>query len=291
MEAIGEKRKSTLEIKWAKAGSFNTRYVEAGKLGNPKIVMLHDGAFGASAQLCYSALIAELERDYHIFAPDLLGYGATDKAYFFDRSPIHGRLRHLEDFIDAVGIDEALYVGCSFGGSLTIRALLESDNPLRMRGGFSIAGTGGPYRTTEGLAALGAYKPDEEGAKNLVKLLVENMANRDEQIAGRLEESKRPGHWESLAAPRFRSEDFPRTMPSDTLFDDLANLELPLRLLECSKDALLEKGWSETMSKLSPQISAVSLDVGHLANLEDPKATAGLIHEFHKLLLVPDQPQ
>ena len=283
--------KTTLENKWVKAGSFNTRYVEAGKLGNPKIMMLHDGAFGASAKLCYSALIAELESDYHIFAPDLLGYGATDKAYFFDRSPLDGRLRHLEDFIDALGIDEALYVGCSFGGSLTIRALLEADNPLRMRGGFSIAGTGGPYRTAEGLAALGAYKPDEEGAKNLVGLLVDNMANRDEQIAGRLEESKRPGHWEALSAPRFRSEDFPRTIPADTLFDDLANLELPLRLLECSKDALMEKGWSETMSKLSPQISAVSLDVGHLANLEDPKTTAGLIHEFYKTLPVLDQSQ
>lgn len=271
---------SSLQIKSVRAGSFDTQYVEAGIAGKPKIMMLHDGAFGATAELCWSALIAELESDYHIFAPDLLGWGGTDKVYFFDRSPYAGRLRHLEDFINVLGIDDALYIGCSFGGSLVIRAALEEGNPLRMRGGFSIAGTGGPYRKAEGLAALGGYKPTEEGAKELVSWLVDDMTGMEDQIKGRLEESLRPGHWEALAAPKFGSEDFPKTVPEDTLFEDLKSLSIPLQLLECTSDALMEDGWAETMAALSENISAVTLASGHLSNIEQPGPTADLIKAF-----------
>lgn len=271
---------TALQVKHIKAGSFRTRYLEAGTPGNPQLVLLHDGAFGATAELSWGAVMAELATDFHILAPDLLGWGGTDKAVFLDRSPYAGRLLHLQDFIDATGVGSPIYAGCSFGGSLVVRAAVAPQNPLRMRAGFSIAGTGGPYRAPEGIQALGAYKPTPEGARALTALLLETTSGQDDHIEGRLRESLRPGHWEAMAAPRLSSPDFPRTSPADSLLEDLRRLQLPLRLVEGTRDALMVRGWSAELAALSPRISRLVLESGHLPNVEAPRKIASLLRDF-----------
>lgn len=271
---------TTFQVKHIRAGSFQTRYLEAGNPGKTRLILLHDGAFGATAELSWGAVMAELAADFHLLAPDLLGWGGTDKAVFLDRSPYAGRLLHLQDFIDATGVEDAIYAGCSFGGSLVVRAAIAPQNPLRMQAGFSIAGTGGPYRTPEGIQALGAYKPTLEGARALTALLLETADGQDAHIEGRLRESLHPGHWEVMAAPRLGSPDFPRTPPADRLFDDLRQLQRPLRLVEGTRDVLMVPGWSAELAVLSPRISRVVLDSGHLPNVEAPRTIASLLRDF-----------
>src|SRR5688500_14713726 len=93
--------------KTARAGSFETAYIEAGPADAPTIVMLHDGAYGSNARLCWGPVIEALVPDFRVLAPDLLGFGQTDKAVFLDRSPYAFRIDHVAAWCEAVGIGQA----------------------------------------------------------------------------------------------------------------------------------------------------------------------------------------
>lgn len=265
----------------ARVGSFDTRYLEAGKPGSPVLVLLHDGGFGATAELCWSALITELADEFHIFAPDLLGWGGTDKAVFLDRSPYAARLPHLADFAALAGFDRAVYVGSSFGGSLTLRASVEAGNPLRLAGGISISGTGGPYRKPEGITALSEFTPSLEAARDLTRMIIGHLDGMEEHARGRFAASMIPGHWECMAAPRLRNPSAePRQPAADGYLEKLAASDIPLLLIEGLQDPLLETGWAEKMAALSPHIESVALEAGHQPNIDQPQLIAELIRGF-----------
>lgn len=265
----------------AQVGSFNTRYLEAGRSDSPALVLLHDGGFGATAELCWDAMIDELSGEFHIFAPELLGWGGTDKAVFLDRSPYAGRLPHLADFAAMAGFDRALYVGSSFGGSITLRAAVEPGNPLRLAGGISISGTGGPYRKPEGIAALADFIPSREAAQKLTELIVGHLDGMEAQAEGRFASSMVPGHWECMAAPRLKNPSAELRQPApDGFLDRLASSDVPLMLIEGLRDPLLESGWAGKMAALSPDIDSVVLDAGHQPNIDQPKVIAELTRNF-----------
>jgi len=99
--------------RWVRAGSLDTFYLEAGA-GRP-VVLLHGlGATNASML----PTLAALARDHRILAPDLPGFGESDKpirAYdpaFF--------ARWLADFLDAVGVERAVLIGNSMGGRVAL---------------------------------------------------------------------------------------------------------------------------------------------------------------------------
>jgi hypothetical protein len=110
------------ETKHIVAGGFNTRYLEAGDRTKPTLILIHDGAFGTTAELCWNGILGALSRDYRLLAPELLGWGGTDKVVYFDRSPYAARIPHIAAFVRQVGVESADYLGVSFGGSLIMRA-------------------------------------------------------------------------------------------------------------------------------------------------------------------------
>ena len=64
-----------LKTKHVMAGGFNTRYLELGDCTKPTLILIHDGAFGTTAELCWGLGLGSLSRDYHLLAPELLGVG------------------------------------------------------------------------------------------------------------------------------------------------------------------------------------------------------------------------
>lgn len=267
------------EAKSVVAGGFNTRYLEAGDNAKPALVLIHDGAFGTTAELCWREVIAELSPHYHIFAPELLGWGGTDKAVFFDRSPYAARIPHIAAFAREVGLGTADYVGSSFGGSLILRAVA-AGNPWGIRRGISISGSGGPYRMPSGVEALSNYTPSLEAAEKLTALIVGSTAGLADHIRERHENSLIPGHWEALTAPRLKNPAVARAATADDYLDRLKQTPLPLLLVAGARDPLLEPGWADKLAALSPNLTAVTMDAGHEPNIECPGETCRLIRDF-----------
>jgi 4,5:9,10-diseco-3-hydroxy-5,9,17-trioxoandrosta-1(10),2-diene-4-oate hydrolase len=101
------------------AGAVKTAYLSAGT-GFP-VVCLH-GA-GAGAVTWYPSFAA-LAGHFHVIAPDIVGYGESDKPNAaYDRPYFAAWLR---DFLSALGISKAHIVGLSQGGAIALQFALEN---------------------------------------------------------------------------------------------------------------------------------------------------------------------
>lgn len=262
------------------AGGFTTRYLEAGQPGRPAVVLIHDGGVGTTADLCWGAVIDLLAPDFHIFAPELLGWGGTDKVVYFDRSPYAARLPHIAAFIDAVGIETACFAGVSFGGSLIMRAIVAPGNPWRIRRAVSISGAGGPYRLAAGVQVLANFKPSMDDARKLIELIVGTADGFDRYVRQLYENSLIPGHWEAMMAPGLKNPAINSPPPKDNYLDLLAGTEIPALLVAGRRDPLLEEGWAVKLAALSKRLTVRELDAGHEPNIDQPRLTADILRDF-----------
>lgn len=71
----------------------------------------------------------ELESDYHVVAPDLVGYGNSSAHEGFDRS-IRAQEEALADLLDALGVDSCTLVAHDIGGGVALR--LAAHQPERV---------------------------------------------------------------------------------------------------------------------------------------------------------------
>src|ERR1700744_549966 len=160
-----------VEVIQKQVGVFNTRCLLAGPPSADVVLLLHDGGWGGASSVSWMNVIPLLARRFRVVAPDMLGFGGTDKAVFLDRSPYEFRIRHLGDLLDSLGIHGPVHaVGSSFGGSIALR-MIEA-HPERLASAVSISGTGGPWRTEFGRTSLGKWDGSREDLERIVDLLV-----------------------------------------------------------------------------------------------------------------------
>jgi len=115
------------EIVSVPGGSIH--YVEKGDPAATSIVMIH-GLAGQLQHFTY-ALMDDLARDYHVIALDRpgCGYSTRDSAEL-GRLPDQARM--IDAFLEAKGISQAVLVGHSLGGAVSLALAL--DNPSRVAG-------------------------------------------------------------------------------------------------------------------------------------------------------------
>jgi pimeloyl-ACP methyl ester carboxylesterase len=98
------------------AGRYRMRYLEAGA-GEP-LVLVH--GLGSSAALEWGRLIAPLGRRFHVLAPDLPGFGGSERPAAADYS-IPMQVEAVRAFLQAKGVARARLAGVSMGGWIAAR--------------------------------------------------------------------------------------------------------------------------------------------------------------------------
>lgn len=101
------------------AGGIRTRYLRAGERGTA-LVLVH--GLGASADIWKDNLLP-LAAAHRVFAPDLVGFGRTDKPDI-NYNP-RDFVLFLDAFLDATGLEKARLVGLSLGGGIALAYTLE----------------------------------------------------------------------------------------------------------------------------------------------------------------------
>jgi len=129
-------------------------YVEAGSPSNPKVILLH-GLGGDAAN--WALTVPALASKYHVFVPDQIGFGKSDK-------PIANyRVAMLVEFLNAfckkLGIEKATLVGNSLGGwTAAAFALAHPEKVEKLAlvcaAGYSPKRWGGPELSREALLGL-----------------------------------------------------------------------------------------------------------------------------------------
>ncbi|HKY08098.1 MAG TPA: alpha/beta fold hydrolase [Candidatus Binatia bacterium] len=231
------------------AGDIRTHFLEAGT--GPDLVLLHGGEYGASAEITWRANIDALAEKFHVVAPDVLGWGQTDKLYSFS-DPAGLRIKHLQRFLEALGIGQAFFVGNSAGGGLILRAAVRRPQPLQIRKMVTICGNASVFKTTS-QADLENYTPSLDNMKRIVALLYHDPKwQSQENIRERYESSIIPGAWEALSAARLRSPGHQARSTTDEFVRQLSQLTIPLLIMSCEHDPLNQPDWDVNFQKIVP---------------------------------------
>ncbi len=124
-------------------GRLEVAYLEAGA-GNPEPVVLIHG--NVSCGWFFEELILELAKTnrYHLFAPDMRGYGATQTLPVDATRGVKDFAEDLFSFIQAVGLGQTRFflLGWSLGGNVVMEYTLDHSETLR---GLILESAGSPF--------------------------------------------------------------------------------------------------------------------------------------------------
>jgi 2-hydroxymuconate-semialdehyde hydrolase len=242
-------RVASYEHRTIVAGDIKTHFLEAGT--GPDLILLHGGEYGASAEITWRHNIKVLARNFHVIAPDILGWGQTDKVYSFS-DPAGLRIKHLQRLLEALGIGKAYFVGNSAGGSLILRGAVRHPPALQIQKLVTICGNASVFKTTS-QADLDNYTPSIENMKKIVALLYYDPKwQTEENIRERYESSIIPGAWETLSATRLRSPAHQVRSTTEEFVKQLSQLNVPLLIMSCEHDPLNQRDWDVNFQKIVP---------------------------------------
>ena len=104
-----------------KLNDINVNCYTAGESGSP-VILLH-GAGVDSANISWSEVLGPLSKNHRVFAPDLPGYGESDKPNV--EYSISFYIDILNQIIDRLHLEKANLVGLSLGGGISLGYTLE----------------------------------------------------------------------------------------------------------------------------------------------------------------------
>jgi pimeloyl-ACP methyl ester carboxylesterase len=109
--------------RFTEVDGVNVHYQEAGEPDAPAMILIH--GFAAS-NLVWSKVLLELaEAGFRVIAPDLLGYGYSDKPRSLDYT-IPRQAEMIVSLMRRLGIRRAVLVGSSYGGAIAATIALDS---------------------------------------------------------------------------------------------------------------------------------------------------------------------
>jgi 2-hydroxy-6-oxonona-2,4-dienedioate hydrolase len=113
------------KLAWVNINGVNTRYLEAGDPDAPPVIMLH-GSNGFLEN--FLANIGPFSKQFRVLAVDMIGSGWTDKPDYPYSPQVCAD--HVRGFMDALGIEQAAFVGMALGAAVT--AYIAHTTPERL---------------------------------------------------------------------------------------------------------------------------------------------------------------
>ncbi len=260
-------------------GTFNTNYHDVGK-GFP-LVLLHGSGPGVSAWANWNKLFPLLSSDHRIIAPDLVGFGYTDRP--------EGQVYNMDTWVtqtvnllDALKIEQTDIIGNSFGGALALALAIKY--PSRVRKLVLMGSMGVTFPLTYGLDRVWGYTPSLTNMQELIGIFAYNRAMMPPELAkGRYEGSIQPGFQESFSSM------FPA--PRQAGVEAMAQYEIYLK--EVRHHTLIVHGREDRVIPLETSMKLISLiensqlhvfgKCGHWTQIERTEEFAELVRNFLRL--------
>jgi pimeloyl-ACP methyl ester carboxylesterase len=163
LETSGELllRLSGVRSAHVQAGPYRLRYLESG-IG-PPLILVH--GLGSNAMQDWGRLVAPLGRSYHVYAPDLPGFGRSERPGAADYG-VPMQVEAVRAFMTAVGVSRARVAGISMGGWIVAR--LAGEHPELVEQLVVVAPAGMRPDAAAPIPAEVLLPHDEAGVRRLV---------------------------------------------------------------------------------------------------------------------------
>jgi pimeloyl-ACP methyl ester carboxylesterase len=225
------------------ANGIKTNYLEAGS--GSDVILIHGSGPGVTAYANWRLVIPELARKFHVVAPDMVGFGFSERPTDVEYS-VQTWADQTVGVMDALGIRKASVVGNSFGGAIALR--IAAQHPDRVDKLVLMGSMGVDFPISEGLERVWGYEPSFENMRKVLDVFAyDRKLVPDELAEVRYRASMQPGFQESFAAmfpaPRQRwveamqtSDEEIRALPHKTLIvhgreDQVIPVDNSLRLM------------------------------------------------------------
>lgn len=184
--------------RYADAKGVQIHYNEIGT--GPVLLCIHGGGPGASSWSNFSENMAKFAEHYRVLLVDLPRFGKSAKIAI-EGPQLTVMAGILRDFLDALGIDRACFVGNSYGGQVAIKLAIdfpERISSLVVIGSAPVLHSIFTPMPVEGVKLIGSYYRGEGGPtlekmRQIMKIMVfDQSLVTDEMVRARYEASIDP---------------------------------------------------------------------------------------------------
>ncbi|MGV8825011.1 alpha/beta fold hydrolase [Methylibium petroleiphilum] len=270
--------------KKVRTGGFDSNVHDQGASapGQPPVLFVHGSGPGVSAWANWRLVLPRLATQRRVVAPDMLGFGYTDRPQPADQSGVYTMdawVQQAVDLLDALDIAQADLVGNSFGGALSLALAIR--HPQRVRRLVLMGSVGVRFPITPGLDAVWGYTPSFENMRRIMDVFAFDRGLVNDELAKlRYEASIRPGFQESFGAM------FPA--PRQRWVDALASPEAAIRALPHSTlvihgrdDQVIPMSTSLTLAQWIPDAQLHLFGrCGHWTQIEHTERFVRLVSDF-----------
>lgn len=245
--------------------------------GEP-VFLIHGSGPGVTAWANWRLTMPELARRFRVVAPDMVGFGYTDRPAGICYS-MQGWVDHALAVMDALGIEQAHLIGNSFGGAVALALAIRA--PQRVRRLVLMGSVGVHFPITPGLDAVWGYTPSLENMHRLLDVFAyDRQLVNDELARLRYEASIRPGFQEAFSsmfpAPRQRWVD--AMVSSD---EDIRRLPHETLLVHGREDQVIPMATSQRLFELIPRAELHLFgQCGHWTQIEHAAVFSRLAGDF-----------
>lgn len=259
------------EGKYIDVDGFRTHYFEAGekhKGKKPTLLLLHSAEYGGAAEFSWEFNLAPLGEQFHVLAPDHLGFGLTAKVFDFN-GQFGRRIWHIKRFIEVMGVKQVVACGSSMSGGLCLAVAARKQPDWPMVGVICCSG-GGDAPNNEERKILNSYDGTREHMRRIVEVCFRDQkwAKDEAYIDRRVEMANLPGAWEATSAARLKAP-FRTGGDSERSAIEYANINIPALVFAGRYDPLRLPGYTDAFV---PQMANAELHVfenaSHLGNVE-----------------------
>jgi len=271
------------------AGDVRSFYLEGGPPDGVPVVLIHGlGATSAS----FLPTFWDLAKDYRVFAVDLPGFGESDKPL----RPLHPAYfaRWMQDFLDAVGVQRAHFVGNSMGGRVALELGLRAPNRVDRLVLLAPSLAWRRYRAAAGLVRL--VRPELallplRVEHRLVLGVLQSLFARPARIPRAALLAAADEFVRVFHTPRGRVAFFHAAReiyledPHGVrgFWERLRHLERPALFIFGDRDRLVPRAFLRHVQRALPSAACETFhDCGHVPQFEFPEATNARIRAFFR---------
>lgn len=273
----------TPQDQYVEVGPINTRYWALGEGGTPVILIHGIGGYAEDWALTIPALAEE----HRVYAPDLVGFGRSDKP------PASYSLSYLAQFVHEFmvtqGIERASLVGWSLGGAVALQFALEFPDKLDKLVLVSSGGLGREVTITLRLMTLPFVgellgRPGRKGTAQFLKECVYDPSLvTDELVELSYQMSALPGAQKSFLTTlrAIGSTRGQRATVLHPILNGLGAITAPTLLVWGEKDRIVPVAHVHIAEERLPNARCHIFErCGHMPPLEKPAEFNALVLEF-----------